>query len=287
MTRQSWRGWAVFGLLALVCLTSAQSAEVAQASVAFENTLDIDLAPKIDVAMLKRERFAVDVPHAVDPASAGSWERASGTSVWRYSVRIPSAVSMSFHAALFRLPSESSLAVTDAAGARALYSPGDGGELGLWSRVARGDSLRFELRVPTRDESQVVFAIASLQAGYRVLGGEGADHPHYRKRLAASPAALNAACTENFACHETPQNSRNADATAAIVIGGVALCTATLINNVRNDGTPYLLTARHCQDNPSSGVVVYWDAVKPCGAVLGSVYDTQTGAYLHSTETVF
>jgi len=252
-----------------------------------EKTLNVDLAPKIEAAMAKRERFAVHVPHDASTLNSGNWERSSGTSTWRYSVRIPTAVSLSFQAGSYRLPRGASLTVIDAGGGRVVYTPEDGGSHGLWSRTSRGDTLWFELRVPTRDESQVEFAIVDLQAGYRGLGGGAPNHPHYQKLQNATQAALASSCVENFACHVTPENSANGDATAAIVIGGVALCTATLVGNLRNDGTPYLLSARHCQDTPQSGVVVYWDAVAPCGGVMGSFYDTQSPAQYNVTDTVF
>lgn len=251
-------------------------------------TLNVDLAPKIEASFSRPERFAVDVAHVADTASAGEWERSAGTSTWRYSVRIPTAVSMSFHAGTWRLPTGASLTVSDSSGARVVYARDAGAASGLWSRISRGDSLHFELRVATRDEAEVGFAISSLQAGYRVLGGGAPDHPHFRKlQRSRALAAGIATCTQNWTCHATPANEMNGDATAAIVIGGVALCSATLVNNLRNDGTPYLLSARHCQDFPYSGVVVYWDAVAACGAPLGTVYDTQTTAYLHTTNTVF
>lgn len=252
-----------------------------------QKVLNVDLTPKIEASAARRERFAVNVPHAANLANAGSWERAAGVSTWRYSLRIPTAVSLSFHAAEFQLPPGATLKVTNAAGAQAVYLPTDGGRLGLWSRISRGDSLWFELSVPTVNESGLRFSIASLQAGYRGLGGGVVDHPHYSKLRSAALAAALAPCDENFACHLTDENGHNADATAAIVIGGVALCTATLVNNLRNDGTPYLLSARHCQDSPDSGVVAYWDAMTPCGETLGSIYDTNSPAYLSSTHTVF
>ena len=281
MTRWSGYGMVLAGLLACAAPNAAYCAQAA-----VDKTLAVDLAPLIDAAAKKREHFAVSVRHAVVIDDKSSWTSESGITVWRYSVRIPSAVSMSFHADRFKLPRSAALLVTGVDGSVATYVPGDGSELGLWSRIQRGDTLWFELRVPSGTEAQVEFSLESLQAGYRGLGCGALDHPYFRG-LRKAQGAVAVGCIENFACHATAENSRNADATAAIVVGGVSLCTATLINNLRNDATPYLLTARHCQDQPSSGVVVYWDAVKPCGLTLGSVYETTSFAYLHRTETVF
>lgn len=271
-----------------VCAAAFWLANAHATGFVVEETIVVeDFDEKIEAAMARPERFAIDVPHVATLDSAGSWEAIGPVSVWSYSVRIPDAVSMSFHAREFRLPAGASLTVTGANGASVRHTSEQVSEQGLWSRTLRGDSLLFELRVATGDRARARFSIASLQAGYRVLGNGGADHPHYRKLNTTAQAVVSAACTRNFSCHETAANANNADATAAIVIGGVALCTATLVNNLRNDGTPYLLTARHCQDTPHSGVVVYWDAVTACGAQLGSVYDTQTPAFLHTANTVF
>ena len=75
-----------------------------------------------------------------------------------------------------------------------------------------------------------------------------------------------------------------------MLIGNVGQCTGTLLNNAREDGRPYVLTARHCQNGELGGgapgaaasVSIYWDAVSPCGETLGSLYNgattTQSGA---------
>ena len=280
MTRPSLGKRVVLGCVSLICLGGAQAA-----GLVVEKTLDVDLTSKIEASMAQRERFAVDVPHVVSTVTAGVWERSQGTSVWRYSVRIPSAVSLSFHADRFHLPEGATLTITNGLGARVRYVSAAGSASDLWSRVSRGDALFFELSVPQLQEAVVEFSLASLQAGYRTFGG-GPNHPQFDKLRKAQAIALD--CIENFACHLTPENTRNAGATAAVVIGGVALCSATLVNNLRNDGTPYLLTARHCQAGPASSVTVYWDAMTPCGQTLGTVYDTQTPAFTnYGPQTVF
>jgi len=94
-----WVGRVLFsGLLACAVPQGAQCA------AAVEKTLDLDLAPLIDAAALRPERFAVNVPHAVAITGADSWTSAAGISTWRYSVRIPTAVSLSFHADRFKVP---------------------------------------------------------------------------------------------------------------------------------------------------------------------------------------
>ena len=99
---------------------------------------------------------------------------------------------------------------------------------------------------------------------------------------------------QNYACNITPANSPSAQATVALLIGNQYLCTGTLINNIAQDNTPYILTARHCQNgkygggDPSvaSSVSVYWNALSACGTPLGSVYYTPSSARQSGATTV-
>jgi hypothetical protein len=243
--------------------------------------LNVDLEPAIRASVLRPERFAVDVPASANSDADGTWSRSNGVSTWHHALRIPTAVSMSFHARTLVLPAGATLRVT-AGASSVVYRQSDASADGLWGRVLKGDTLAFTISVPTSREADVAFDIASLQAGYRGLGGGVEDHVAFKKLRAMNAIASAATCTENFSCHETAGNFGPRNATAAIVVAGVALCTATLINDVREDTKPYLLSARHCQVDGSgdSSIAVYWDGVVPCAAALGSVYDTLLPVHL-------
>jgi lysyl endopeptidase len=271
----------------LVSLLLLTSAVVLAAPV---HVLKIDLKPGIRAGVSAPTQFAVLVPHRVSTANSGTWSVRDGLAIWEYSVAVPSAVSMSFHATGSNLPKGAVLIVRGAQtaatyGSNALHR----GE--LWSRIQPGEALQFTLTVPLAVRREVVLNIVSLQAGYRSLGTGVQDHPYFRQLQARAAAALgNSACVSNYACEVTSAHTPPAQATAALVIGNLYECTGTLINDVPGDNTPYMLTARHCETgvlgggNPGAAatVTVYWDAVTPCGASLGSIYDedipAQTGA---------
>lgn len=247
--------------------------------------VDIDLSPLIDESVRHSERFAVDIPHAASAASQGHWSTVGGISTWTYTVRIPAAVSLSFHASILTLPPSAVLTVSGAQG-RLTYRARDVNRGGLWARPLPGDTLTLSLSVSSADFSKVRLEIASLQAGYRSLGGAFADNPHYRQIAAAAQLA---ACTQNYACDVTSANQNPGNATVAILIANIGQCTGTLLTDTSQDGTPYVLTARHCEGATGGGdpgaaasVTVFWDAVTPCGTALGSIYDgnavTQSGA---------
>jgi len=242
--------------------------------------MPVDLAAGIERAAAFPTRFAVDVPHAISPNTRGEWTTTGSTSTWRHALQIPGAVSMSFHASGVRLP-DGAVLKTTIGGVEYFYRAKDLHVGELWSRVGRGDTIDFELTLPTKERTALRLDIASVQAGYRSFDSPSRDHPRYRAlSLAGTAAAAVDTCVENWACHTTSVNSPPGQATVALLIGNVAQCTGVLLNNVPGDGTPYVLTARHCENgNPDGGtpsaahqVAVYWNAITPCGQTLGSIY---------------
>ncbi|MDB6008379.1 MAG: hypothetical protein JWL65_629 [Gammaproteobacteria bacterium] len=202
---------------------------------------------------------------------------------------------MSFHATPVYLPSSAELRVS-AAGAVYVYSAKDVNRGELWSRIARGDALALEISVATADLRQLRFAVAGFQAGYRGLGGGVPNHPYYDKlqlRATGTPTA-GSSCQENWACHTDSVNSGGGQATVAIIVGNVGQCTGVLLNDVLGDGTPYVLTARHCENGDPNGgapaaassISVYWDAVVPCGTQLGTIYDPANPVQFGATTVV-
>ncbi len=248
-----------------------------------------DLEPLIRSAAQTPAQFAVHVAHAASTTTQGSWSSEGDRAIWRYAVRIPTAVSMSFHASPVHLPSGSRLTVRSSVTTIA-YAERQLRKTDLWSRIQPGDTLELTLDVPQSHRSEVTFQIVSLQAGYRSLGAGVADHPLYTKLRMKDAVTGTAACVQNYMCNATPTNTPLAQATVGIVVGNTYQCTGTLINDVPGDNTPYVLTARHCEtgvlggSSPSAAasVTVYWDATTPCGQTLGSLYDisiqTQSGA---------
>ena len=248
-----------------------------------------DLEPLIREGARSPVQFAVNVPFAASVRTAGVWSVTGDRAVWRYAVRIPTAVSMSFHAAPVYLPAGATLTVKSAV-TTTHYSARDVTEADVWSRIQPGDTLEFTLDVARSERSNVKLSIISLQAGYRGLGAGVPDHPYFAKLKLQQQAAGASSCAQNYMCNVTAANSPLAKATIGIIVANEVQCTGTLINDVPQDNAPYVLTARHCESGVLGGglpgsaaaVTVYWDATTPCGQTLGALYDpgvvTQTGA---------
>ncbi len=253
----------------------------------------VDLEALIRQASGNPNQFAVNVPHAVTTESAGRWSANGGSQVWVYAVQIRGAVSLSFHAPRMQLPDSAMLTVRSAA-TTANYRGSDAGRGDFWSRVQPGDTLEFTLEVSAVERPKVEFEITSFQAGFRGLSPQVPDHPLIARVRAQAAGDPDTPCVQNYACNITPNNSPPAQATVALIVGNQYQCTGTLINNTAQDNTPYILTARHCQNgkygggDPSaaSSVTVYWDALSSCGTPLGSVYYTPNSARQSGATTV-
>lgn len=285
------------GLTALIGANAAPALDV----------VAVDLAPLIERAAGRRAQFAVDVPHRVSTDTHGAWVSTGDRQVWVYTVRLPGAVSLSFHASRVALPTGAFLTVT-AGNERFEYLPANIVRSGLWSRPALGDTLTLQLSVPAVARDGVAFEIASLQAGFRGLSPGVRNHPHFDAVLQdktghASDGAVvrdapgpvpGTACVENVDCHRQSANEPAVASTVALIIQNLAQCTGTLINDVAGSGTPYVLTARHCQDGSDPGgnpqaarnTWVYWNAVSTCGQPLSSIYAAATGSQFGATTVV-
>src|SRR5689334_16964701 len=130
------------GLIAFILLACVLRANAAVPV----NVLDVDLAPLIDQSAPHPERFAVNVPHAASTVTQGAWQTNGRTRIWTYAVRIPGAVSVSFHAPLARLPASARLTV-GGRDATVVYRAADINRATLWGRPLVGDTLTFQLTV--------------------------------------------------------------------------------------------------------------------------------------------
>jgi len=255
----------------------------------------VDLAAEIDKVAHVPERFAVEVSHRFDLQSHGHWQTAEGARTWRYTLRVPGAVSLSFHAQQVALPGDAVLNVQGRS-ETFRYSSRDIHRGELWSRIAQGDTLDFSLTAGSGDAPSVVFVVNGVQAGFRSLGGHGPNHPHYDalQNLSTPTAASTTSCVENFECHLTSGDTGPGQASVTLVIANLGLCSGVLLNDVPGDGIPYVLTARHCENGSSdggdpsaaSGVTAYFDATTPCGQTLNSIYSANTVGITGATTVV-
>lgn len=220
-----------------------------------------------------RDRFAVSVAANFNPRASGRWEvAADGGRVWRLVIRSEQAKSLSLHLSGVRLPESARLYVYGASG-EVVHGPYTRSDLTatreLWTPMVPGDEAVIEVRTNATGETTPELTVAHVQYGYR-NGGE------------SSPSEKH--CSVDVVCDVAQPWGAEVRSVARLVVSGMYVCTGTLVNNTARDGTPYLLTARHCVPDQAraDSVVVYWGyANSRCsGTRDGSLSQTQTGAML-------
>ena len=154
----------------------------AHAAPAIE-TYQVNLNPLIDKAMHRPTQFAVGVARRVNSETSGHWQLNSGNAVWDYTIRIPTAVSMGFHASRLLLPIDGTVTVSGG-GQTFTYRGRDLHRTEFWSRTVKGDQIAIQITVPATKRHQTLMEIAEFQAGYKSLAPDMADNAHYKSMRA-------------------------------------------------------------------------------------------------------
>lgn len=207
----------------------------------------------------------------------GQWRTVeAGTRQWRTRVHSDGARSLSLHLFPFAVPRGVEVWVYDRAGTlvHGPYTAANNHPEGLWTPIVAGDEIVVEARVRGR-------AIPALQ-----LGIARAYHGYRDWQVADAPAKAGT-CNIDVACSQGNAWRDDIRSVARVQISGntgSVLCTGQLVNNVRQDLTPYFLTADHCGigdlgGGPAQSVVLYFNYERPqCGSGQGDLTQTLTGS---------
>ena len=217
-------------------------------------------------------RYAAPVAKTINAAAEGTWTVENGDAVWRYSVRIPGASSVAFHADRVVLPAGALLTAVSADVKPQVYDSSFWNNGELWSRAHSGDTMGLELVLPTASHDGVVFHITELQAGYRGITAAQQDNREYRA-LAANSGSGWTVCDQNYECLATASNQNQADSVVGVGIDNVDFCTGNLVNDTAGDFKPYITLAEHCVYSQATpyGFSFYWNGTTPCGQTPGNV----------------
>lgn len=96
---------------------------------------------------------------------------------------------------------------------------------------------------------------------------------------------LSESCEIDVNCYEGTDWQREKRSVCRIITNG-QLCSGTLINNTRNDGRPFILTANHCisTENQANNSIFYFNYESPsCYGIDGSAEEAISWSHLHAT----
>ncbi len=201
------------------------------------------------------KRFAVAQPLRIDICRQGAWTNlGEGTRICRLALHAPGAQAIILYYDEFEIPEGGKLFVYSrdqrmVAGAFDHSSNVDGG--GFANEMIPGETVVIEYAETSQVRQKASLILDEAGYVYRTAGGIFAG-----RGFGGSDT-----CEVNVNCPEGNQWQLQKRGVARIIVkqGATAFwCTGSLINNVRQDQTPYMLTADHCGPNASSGDLEKW-----------------------------
>jgi PKD repeat protein len=193
-------------------------------------------------------RMGVSLPVVIDCAQDGIWQDIPGGKLWIIKIHSQGAMGLGLYFNKFRLPRGCTVHVFDSAARQVLgeFSYKSNPEGGLFaSGITPGSELIIECFRPVN----VPFPDIIINEVLYVYRSSGIPQVNSAKDFGGSePCEVNINCPEGQAW----QDAKHGVVRILVKIGGTSFwCTGSLVNNTRNDYTPYILTADHCAHNPA------------------------------------
>ncbi|MCC6961853.1 MAG: trypsin-like peptidase domain-containing protein, partial [candidate division Zixibacteria bacterium] len=294
LTRPVW--WRrILPLFALLCFVLAgnAAAQISEGGTppSFDKALRGDvprlLMGSVDVPALLAEdaaeagkdvpfRFGYpfDVNYSLD--NSGVWEDLpDGGRVWRITFASPGAYSINLIFSRYRLPEGAKLFVynrdrTDLIGAFTARNNKPHGEMA--TAPVRGDEITVEYYEPADVVYDGEVTISRVVHAYRDI---------FKITKDALDFGSSGSCNNNVNCPEGAPWQKEKRAVAMVLLSnGTRYCSGSMVNNVRQDKTPYFLTANHCLGSSNTWIIMFNYESPTCANINGPTYMTVQGSTL-------
>jgi len=217
-----------------------------------------------------RFRYGIELDLDRSCDEIGRWDVVpeTGETVWRVELAAPGARSLGVVFSRFDLPAGGKLYLYDPSGRDLLGAYGESTESAsgmLAIQPLRGDRAVLEYVEPPGTTSRPTLHIGTVVHDRIDVLGHLADGGMFE-----------AGCLVDVNC---PQAANHQDVKRAVVwmFGGGGGCSASILNNTAEDGTPYLYTAEHC-GSQTNAVFVFDYERTDCGSGSSSQAKTLSGA---------
>ncbi len=250
----------------VACLLWAQS--YAQQPADLKSSLEsvpLLTMPPLDNEVLRRAELAQRIPgrpsrfaetfHVdVSPKTHGQWDTTSaGLAVWRLRVHSAGAHSLNLGFDQYRMPNGGVLLLytPDRHSVQGPFTPADNQEHAqLWTPIVEGDELVIEVQLPASKVPELRLHLSSINH----------DFMGFAQMLSGS-CNLDVICGGADGWAIVDHFRDIIQSVGLYALNGNTTCTGFLINNTRNDCTPYFMTAFHCGVSAANApsMVVYWN----------------------------
>ncbi|MEO1257971.1 MAG: T9SS type A sorting domain-containing protein [Bacteroidota bacterium] len=254
--------WVLF--FTCTCLFSQNDRRIARTKTPLSEIEKITMPPQDNAALLEAEmkrrgpgiapRFAVNFETNISPETHGKWERLlNGNALWRLRIFSKGAKSLNLGFTKYNMPRGGSLMLYSPDGqiVRGPFTPADNeAHEQLWTPILDGEEMVIEVQVPEAYKDQLGLELKYVNHDFVGLG-----------QLVSGSCNLDVACGEADGWGIVDKYRDIIQSVGVYTGNGQWLCTGFLVNNARQDCTPYFMTADHCGigSGNAASVVAYWN----------------------------
>lgn len=255
---------------------------------------------KIDMEKGRPPRFGLKTETDFNTNNSGLWNNLeNGDKIWRLLIKSPGAKSINLLYDRFHLPPGAKLHIynsnmthiiggfTEANNKGTIESPGM-----FATGLVYGDNVVLEYMHPKSASHMPVISIKGVVHGYKYI--KLLDN--VKNNESDEVYGGSGGCQVNVNCQEGNNWQDEKRGIAMLLINdGTRWCSGSLINTIKNDGTPYFLTANHCitEDGLDAGGntnasqwIFYWDYETPncTNPLVEPVINSTLGADLRANR---
>ena len=219
-------------------------------------------------------RFGAPIDVSFNLNNSGLWEETELGRVWRLSITSDNAYSINLLYDRFIIPDGAEMFV---------YDENMNTVLGAFTSLNNKAHETFST-APTKGSNTIIEYFEPYDADFNgeiqisrvVHAYKDVFYPNESRDYGDSGS-----CNNNVNCPEFADWADEVRSVAMILSGGgFRLCTGSLVNNVRQDLTPYFLTANHCLGGESSWIFMFNYESPGCNNQNGPTYMTVQGSTL-------
>ena len=217
--------------------------------------------------------FDVDI----NPSHSGKWEFLNNSAIWRIVVESKSAHSINLGFSDFFLPEGGALFVYDfySDEKTSPFTTADNEEHEqLWTQIISSDKIVIEVNIPKDKIEDLKLQLSYVNHDFLDI-----------KKSSTGSCHIDVNCAAENGYPEIEEFRNQIRSVGIFTLSGKSVCSGFLVNNARQDCTPYFMTAFHCNLNQwnAPSMVTYWNYENSECRTPGSLESAQAGDGLFET----
>jgi len=219
-------------------------------------------------------RFGIEQSVSLNLNNSGIWENLSnGDRLWRLEIKSPNAKTINLNYSSFYLPAGATFFVFNKTQVLGSFTSENNKSNGEFSTsLLKGSNVYLEYYEPIASQGQGVIEVSSVVHGYRDLFNQ-------LKGFGSSGA-----CNINAICDTAFWGNEIRSAVMLLTSGNSRFCSGSLVNNVLQDGTPYVLTADHCGAQTNNIFMFNYQSPDCATSIDGLITQTISGCTIRASN---